>query len=235
VKQQQGSLTENCRLVACDLRGHGMSDAPLDVDQYANGDKWADDVAAIIQQLALDKPVLVGWSYGGFVIADYMRKHGQSAIAGINFVGAAALLGEKALPFLGPGFLENAPDACAPDQPTNVAAMIRFVHALVAKPIADPDFERLLAFNLTVQPAVRAYLIQRELDFTPVLENIEIPTLVTHGRLDRMVLPAMADYIRQHCRTAKISWYDEVGHMPFLEEPVRFNRELAGFAKGVTA
>jgi pimeloyl-ACP methyl ester carboxylesterase len=135
------------------------------------------------------------------------------------------------MPFIGPGFLENAPAACGADLPTNIAAMRRFVRALFATPIADDDFEVVLAFNMVVPPSVRAFLIQRELDFTSVLERTEVPMLVTQGRSDRHVLPAMADYVRTHCRTAELSSYDGVGHASFLEEPERFNRELAGFAR----
>jgi pimeloyl-ACP methyl ester carboxylesterase len=54
--------------------------------------------------------------------------------------------------------------------------------------------------------------------------------LVTHGRSDTVVLPSMADYILKHCRTAEASWYDDVGHAPFLEQPLRFNTELKQFA-----
>ena len=93
------------------------------------------------------------------------------------------------------------------------------------------DFELTLAFNMVVHPKVRAFLIQRELDFTPILENITIPVLVTHGRSDTVVLPTMGDHIREHCKTAAMSWYDGVGHAPFLEQPQRFNSELAGFAR----
>ena len=70
-KQYEGELQDQFRLVAVDLRGHGMSEMPLEAEQYVDSDKWADDVAAIIDQLTLDKPILVGWSYGGFVISDY--------------------------------------------------------------------------------------------------------------------------------------------------------------------
>ncbi|RWM83212.1 MAG: alpha/beta hydrolase [Mesorhizobium sp.] len=229
--QYESPLAEEFRLVALDLRGHGMSEAPLQVEQYNDGDKWADDVAAIIDQLALDRPILVGWSYGGFVISDYVRKHGQDKIAGINFVGAAVVFGDEALPFFGPAFLENAPAACEADLPTNIAAIRKFLRALVVKPISAEDFEVALAFNMVVHPQVRSFLIQRELDFAPILERIEIPVLVTHGRSDTAVLPAMADLIRDHCKTAEASWYDGVGHATFLEEPERFNWELARFAK----
>jgi pimeloyl-ACP methyl ester carboxylesterase len=42
----------------------------------------------------------------------------------------------------------------------------------------------------------------------------------------------MAEYILAHCRAARASWYDGVGHAPFLEAPDRFNRELSDFVRG---
>jgi pimeloyl-ACP methyl ester carboxylesterase len=62
-------LIDEFHLVAFDLRGHGMSEAPPDAGSYA-GDVWALDVAAVIETLALERPILVGWSYGGYVICD---------------------------------------------------------------------------------------------------------------------------------------------------------------------
>ena len=80
------------------------------------------------------------------------------------------------------------------------------------------------------KPNVRRALLQRELDFGAILERITVPVLVTHGRADTLVLPAMAEYILDHCKTAEASWYEGVGHAPFLEEPLRFNAELKHFA-----
>jgi pimeloyl-ACP methyl ester carboxylesterase len=230
-KQYGSSLANDARIVALDLRGHGMSDAPAEIDQYTDGDKWADDIAAVIDQLALDRPVLVGWSYGGYIISDYVRRNGQSKIAGINFVAAAVVLNRKVFGTLvGPGFLENAPGACQDDLPTNIAAIRRLLRACVVKPVSEDDFEEILAFNMVVRPNVRGALLQRELDFASLLEGITVPVLVTHGRSDTLVLPAMADYILNHCKTAEVSWYEGVGHAPFLEEPLRFNTELKRFA-----
>jgi len=230
-KQYGSALKDDTRIVTLDLRGHGMSDAPAEIDQYTDGDKWADDIAAVIDQLALDRPILVGWSYAGYIISDYVRRKGQDKIAGINFVAAAVVLGPKAFgSLLGPGFLENAPGACQDDLPTNIAAVRRFLRACVVKPVSQDDFEEILAFNMFVKPNVRSALVQRELDFASLLEGITVPVLVTHGRSDTVVLPAMADYILNHCKTAKVSWYEDVGHAPFLEEPLRFNTELKRFA-----
>src|SRR6516164_882906 len=90
-KQYGSSLANDARIVALDLRGHGMSDAPAEADQYTDDNKWADDIAAVIDQLALEQPILVGWSYGGYIISDYVRRKGQEKIAGINFVDASLL------------------------------------------------------------------------------------------------------------------------------------------------
>jgi non-heme chloroperoxidase len=95
-KQYQSTLADEFRLVAYDLRGHGMSQAPLEPEHYTDPKLWADDVAAIIAQLGLDRPVLVGWSYGSFIICDYLRTHGQDHIAAIDFVAGAVKLGQAA-------------------------------------------------------------------------------------------------------------------------------------------
>jgi non-heme chloroperoxidase len=59
-KQYDSAPADEFRLVAYDLRGHGMSQAPLEAEHYTDAKLWADDVAAIIDRLALDRPVLVG-------------------------------------------------------------------------------------------------------------------------------------------------------------------------------
>ncbi len=230
-KQYESALQDEFRIVAFDLRGHGMSDAPLQAEHYTDGDKWADDIAAIIDRLALDQPILVGSSYGGFIISDFVRRHGQDKIAGINLVGTIVGLGPEDAPLIGPGFQENAPGACEADLPIRIAAMRRFVRALFTRPLSAGDFETVLAFNMVVDPKVRAFLMQRELDSAAVLKTVSVPVLITQGRSDLMVLPAMADRIRECCKGAVVSWYDGVGHVPFLEEPERFNRELARFSK----
>src|SRR4051794_17666465 len=43
-RQYESPLAEEFRLVACDLRGHGMSEAPLDQGSYTDAGLWADDV-----------------------------------------------------------------------------------------------------------------------------------------------------------------------------------------------
>ena len=233
-RQYESALAGDFRLVAYDLRGHGMSEAPLAAEHYSDPRLWADDVQAIIDQLRLRRPVLVGWSYGGFISCDYLRAHGQDRIAALNFTGGAVTLNAEAFgTLIGPGFLDHFAGATADDLPTNIQAMRGFLKACVGKPLSADDFETALAWNMLVPARVRANLAAREIDSDDVLRALEVPLLVSHGRADIVVLPAMAEHVLSVCPTAEASWYDGVGHAPHLEAPERFNRELAGLTRRV--
>jgi non-heme chloroperoxidase len=233
-KQYESALADEFRIVAFDLRGHGMSEAPLEPEHYTDGKLWADDVAAIIDELRLDRPVLVGWSYGAFVICDYVREHGEEGIAAIDFVEGAVRLGEAAFgTLIGPGFVDHFGPATADDLPTNIWAMRSFVKTCLVKPVSADDFETAVCWNVVVPARVRANLGAREIDDDDVLRTLRAPLLLTHGREDTVVLPAMAEHVLATCPVAEVSWYEGVGHVPHLEEPERFNRELAGLTQRV--
>jgi pimeloyl-ACP methyl ester carboxylesterase len=235
-RQYEGALADEFRLVAFDLRGHGMSEAPLDPGHYTDGKAWADDLAAIVERLRLDRPVLVGWSYGAFAICDYVRAYGQDRIAAIEFVEGAVKLGPDAFgTLIGPGFLNHFADATADDLPTNIRAMRAFVRACLVKPLAADDVETAVCWNVVVPAQIRANLAARQLDYDDVLRALEVPLLVTHGLADSVVLPAMAEHVLATCPTAESSWYEGVGHAPHLEEPERFDRELAELVRRVRA
>jgi non-heme chloroperoxidase len=156
-KQYESPLADEFRLVAYDLRGHGMSDAPLAPEHYTDGELWADDVAAIVERLGLERPVLVGWSYGAFVICDYVRAHGQDRIGAINLVEGVVKMGEAAFgTFIGPGFLDHFADATADDLPTNIRSMRSFVDACATEPLSAEEFETALSWNIVVPARIRA-------------------------------------------------------------------------------
>jgi non-heme chloroperoxidase len=234
-RQVESSLAAEFRLVAVDLRGHGMSEKPLEPAAYTDPQLWADDVAAVVEQLGLERPVLVGWSYGGFVICDYVRAYGAEHVGGIDLAGGAVLLRPPTFDHIGPGFLENAADACAADLATSIAAIQRFLRRCSAEPLSPDEWSRALAWNMVVPSAVRGGLISREIDGDDVLSTLSVPLLLSHGRADEIVLPTMAEHVLEVCATATGSFYDGVGHMTFWEDAERFNRELAQLAAGVHA
>jgi non-heme chloroperoxidase len=234
LKQLQGDLARTFRLVTFDLRGHGLSETPSQPERYADGQLWADDVASVIDQTGLERPTVVAWSYGGYVVADYLRAYGDARIGGIDLVGAAVILRPPTFNHLGPGLLENAQEMCVPDLFVNIAATRRFLRACTSRPLDDEELTAALGWNMVVPSAVRGALISRELDGSDVLASVSVPVLVTHGHDDAIVLPSMAEHTLSVCAAATPSWYEGVGHMPFWEAPDRFDRELAGLADSAT-
>ena len=69
---QEEYFAPNHRCISVDLRGHGESDKP---DQVYTMEQHGDDVAELIRQLGLEKPVLVGQSMGGQVIISAAARH----------------------------------------------------------------------------------------------------------------------------------------------------------------
>jgi pimeloyl-ACP methyl ester carboxylesterase len=234
LNQVGGELARIFRIVTFDLRGHGLSEKPSGPERYADGQLWADDVAAVIDETGLDRPTLVAWSYGGYIVADYLRTYGDARISGVNLVGAAVILKPPTFDHVGPGMLQNAPDMCVPDLSTNIAATRRFLRACTSRPLDDDEMAAALAWNMAVPPAVRGALLSRELDSSAPLASISVPVLVTHGRDDAIILPSMAEHALSVCPAATASWYDDVGHMPFWEASDRFNHELADLAHAAT-
>ena len=99
-RQVTSELANNFRMITYDIRGHGESDKPLDQAYYKDHKRWAEELKTVIEGAKLKSPVLVGWSYGGRIIAEYLMEYGDKSIAGINFVAAFT----KVVPeFLGPG------------------------------------------------------------------------------------------------------------------------------------
>jgi pimeloyl-ACP methyl ester carboxylesterase len=227
MRQVDSDLAREFHIVTYDLRGHGNSDKPLDAARYRDSKAWGDEVQAVMDAAGLKHPVLVGWSYAGRVISDYVTTHGASQLAGINFVDA----GIKADPALVGDNLKNLPIMASDDLATNIAATRIFVHGCFSKQPTADDFETMLAFNMMVPPKVRAGLSGRPLDATKVMSKLKLPVLVTHGAEDRNSKVGTAKYTASVIPGAKLSIYEGIGHSPFYEDAPRFNTELAAFVR----
>jgi non-heme chloroperoxidase len=202
--QVESELAERFRLVSLDLRGHGMSEKPLEARHYSEPELWADDVAAVVEALSLDQPVLVGWSLGGMIACDYLLHHGDDEIAGVNFVGAAVTLrleGEGLM--LGPGMTDHVAGMRSDDLPMRIGAVRAFLRDQTHRPMAQVEFERAIAWNMVVPPEVRIGIGAREIYSHAVLDRLRIPVLVSHGRKDTVVLPRLAEYVLAECATVR--------------------------------
>jgi non-heme chloroperoxidase len=227
MRQVDSDLAKEFHIVTYDLRGHGNSDKPLDPARYRDSKAWGDEVQAVIDAAGLKRPVLVGWSYAGRVISDYLATHGAGKLAGINFVDAPikvdpALIGDN---------LKNLPLMASEDLSTNIAATRTFVHGCFSRQPSADDFETMLAFNMMVPPKVRAGLGGRPLDATELMSKLKLPVLVTHGAEDRNAKVGAGRYTASVIPGARLSIYEGVGHAPFYEDAPRFNTELAAFVR----
>jgi non-heme chloroperoxidase len=226
-RQVESDLAKEFRMVTYDLRGHGNSDKPLEPEKYQESKAWADEVQAVIDAAKLKRPVLVGWSYGGRVIGDYLAIHGAAGLAGLNYVDAVS----KSDPsFFGEG-LKVQPLMFSEDLATNIAATRTFLHSCFERQPSQDEFETMLAFNMMVPPKVRANMGGRTLSMDETLKALNLPVLVTHGAADKLILVAMAKHTAATIPGAKLSLYDGVGHAPFWEDTARFNAELAAFVR----
>src|SRR5207342_1234112 len=66
------------RCIAHDRRGHGRSSQPWTGNDM---DTYADDLAELVQKLALENAIHVGHSTGGGEVARYISRHGTKRVA----------------------------------------------------------------------------------------------------------------------------------------------------------
>ncbi|HEY6407745.1 MAG TPA: alpha/beta hydrolase [Ktedonobacteraceae bacterium] len=227
-------LASQFHMVRVDLRGHGLSDKPTDPAAFQDGKIWADDIQAVISALRLNKPVLAGWSYGGFIICDYIRHYGQDNLGGLIFVAAATEMGrDEANALLGAEFLQLVPGFFSTDYATGSAALQQFMGMATYEELDPHTFYYLVGLNSVTLPASRQGMFMRELDNGAVMATITVPSLITQGKDDRIVLSASSDNIARHIPHVSRVDYDHCGHVPFVEAAEQFNRDVAAFMQGV--
>jgi non-heme chloroperoxidase len=231
-RQLSSELADAYRVVAMDLRGHGLSEKPR--EGYDDSRLWADDVNAAIQALGLDHPILCGWSYGPLVILDYIRHYGEDDISGVNFVDAITKLGsDEATSVLTPEFLNLVPGFFATDVEESVRSLESLMRLCFVQEPSAADLYPMLGYNLSVPPYVRQALFSRAFDNDDLMATIRKPVLITHGADDAIVKPAVVDQHKASIAHAQIHLMANTGHAPFWEDSASFNRRLREFAESV--
>lgn len=220
------ALLRDFRMVTYDMRGHGMSDKPVGDQYYKTGKAWGDEVNALIRGIGLDRPVLVGWSYGGRLLGDYLVHHGHGNIAGLNYVAALSSTADPSR--FGPGGRFSGPAGSGHEDPAiAIRNTIEFLRACFEVQPSAAEFETILALNMLVPRHVRLSLLGRQGVYDDQLKALNIPVLVTQGAKDQLVMASMAQHTAAMAPGARLSMYDNIGHSPFWEDAPRFNRELA--------
>jgi pimeloyl-ACP methyl ester carboxylesterase len=228
----RSDLGNDHRLIAMDMRGHGLSDKPR--EGYADSRLWADDVHAAIQALRLDHPILCGWSYGPLAILDYIRHYGEGNIGGVNLVGALTKLGsDEALSVLTPEVLSLVPGFLSTDAEESVRSLQSLLRMFFVKEPPAEDLYLMLGYNVSVPPYVRQALFSRALDNDDLLPKISKPVLITHGTNDAVVKPAAVDQHLAGLAHAQVHVMANAGHAPFWDDAPSFNRRLRVFSESL--
>lgn len=217
------------RTIALDHRD--ISDSDPFEEAYTTAD-MADDAAAALRALGVQRASVIGISLGGFVALQFAIRHpdqldklvlvSTSAGGSVHVQPSqeiAALLapgsreniepGELAKrtysAITGPGYAANHPQAI-----DNFAGIARY------RPVQRAAYTRQLQSALSH-------------DATQQLAQITAPTLVIHGDADPLVPPANGDYLAKHIPGAQHIVYHNVGHIPIVENYEQFNRDVLAF------
>ncbi len=220
-------LTERHRVITYDLRGHGGSDKPLDPRYYREPQRWADELKCVMAACGLKRPVLVAWSYGGRIVADYLAQFGDGDLGGINLVSVKANADPQ---FSRPVMASHQRTMASGDLETMIRGSIAFVEGC-ARHWEPSTLKLFLAMCMLTPAEVRAAMLDRPLHLEDYLRTIQVPVLFTHGMHDSIAPPEAARYAHSVTPNSHISIFESAGHAPFVEDATRFNAELAAFVR----
>jgi pimeloyl-ACP methyl ester carboxylesterase len=220
------------RVIALDLPGFGASQMPRDAISIPG---YAGTITALCHALGIATATVVGNSMGGLIAAELAISH-PTFVQRLVLVDAAGLSTER-LHVRSLSALDRA------------ARAVRLSRAVSAPSVAKRPGLRRLALRMVAHHPERlsADLSHAILQgtgkegFIPALAclpkasirgrlpEIRCPTLIIWGQQDRLVPLADADDIRRLIPNSQLVVFPDVGHVPMLEEPERFNAELAAF------
>jgi pimeloyl-ACP methyl ester carboxylesterase len=228
-KPQEETLSRQFRTITIDLRGHGESDAPLwrySLEQYA------DDVAGLLDHLAVRQAVLIGLSMGGYVSFAFYRKYADRVRALVLADTRAQADSEEARS----GRFTTAQTAYR--QGAGAVADIMIPKLLGAtslrtKPELAARIRGIIESNEPSGIIVDSMAMADRPDSLPLLAQITCPTLVIVGEEDQPTPPAEAQLIAQAISAATLEVIPGAGHLSSVEQPEWFNEVVGKFTEGL--
>lgn len=231
-KAQVEGLAPTCRVVAPDLRGYGESTLggwPADGEEPSL-DRNADDLAALIDELKADGPmVLAGFSMGGYIAFTMLRRHAAK-------LDALVLIDTKASADDEPGRATRLKMAEKINEwgAARVAELMR--PKLFAEGTPDTEVQATIDVISATNPAsisASQLAMAARPDSTGLLASIKMPTLVIVGEEDALTT---AEEMREIANAISNSRYAEIagaGHMAPVEQPEAVNDTLREFIESL--
>ncbi|MBX3148281.1 MAG: alpha/beta hydrolase [Gemmatimonadales bacterium] len=201
-------LAQTHRVVAPQLPGFAPSDVPeMRYDENA----FVEHLAELIHALRLDRVVLIGESFGGWVAANYAIRAAEvgsavPSVDGLVLVGAAI-----GLRHLDPGARGFADTVALAEARAFAATQPRRDHeATRQRIIQDSGFLRGLPSD-------------------EQLARIKVPTLLIWGEQDDLVPLAIGQHLARTIPGAQLATIPDAGHIPAVERPAEFMALVRGF------
>ena len=222
-------LSRSLRVITFDNRGVGRS--PARSHSYTM-EAMADDAVSVLDAADVDQAHVYGFSLGGMVAQQLALRHPdrvRSVVLGATHPGGPRAVRPSAdvLAFFRSRASMTAKDAARASVPFNYGPRCRREH----KDRIAEDIRRRLAHPFP-EHAYRAQMVAVALhNCYRRVQRIETPTLVVHGRHDRIVPVANAEILAERIPRAELRILDEAGHLYSTEQP-EVEEEIARFFKG---
>jgi len=219
------------RVIGITLRGFGKSDKPYGAYNY---DVHALDIKRVLDQLEINDATLCGFSMGGAIAVMYVSLYGTMRVTKLVLAGAAApsWTQREDFPYNIPK--SDVDDLIAlnnTDRPkllSNFAKIFSATETTLNEGIGN----WLTAINLSASSYAtgKCLMALRDTDLRRDLQKIEIPTMIMHGKKDKICSFDLAEQTLKLIPKAQLVSFEKSGHSLFLEETKKFNAELIKFA-----
>lgn len=216
------ALAERYRVVRLDNRGAGLTGdvpgTPYTVEAMAA------DCLAVLDDAGIDRAHLVGISMGGLMaqeLAVTAPERVRSLCLMATHPGIAhAAIDAQTLAMVTTGRAQMTPQEAA-------EASIPFNYA-PATPRVRIEEDWAVRFPLACTPAGYAAQVQGTLPWTRYddLGSITAPTLVLHGELDRLCLPANATNLAERIPGAELVMVPDANHVLMTDQPEQVGKIL---------
>jgi pimeloyl-ACP methyl ester carboxylesterase len=221
-ERQIAAFSPRHRVIAPDLRGFGGSARGSGA---ASLDQHADDIAALLDQLGIDKTTIAGLSMGGYISFALWRRH-RARISGLILADTrAGADSEEARQ----GREKNA--RLAEEQGPGAIAdqMLPKLLSGNAPAALRDEVRRMIESNDRAGIAAALRAMAARPDSTPLLASIDVPALVIVGAEDALTPPSEAQAMFDAIPGCRIAELPGAGHLANLEAPDALNDAIDEF------
>jgi pimeloyl-ACP methyl ester carboxylesterase len=225
---QLPAYTEHFSCIAIDLPGSGESDKPA--GPYST-EGLADQVAAFLGAIGIERAHVAGMSFGGAVGIHLAARH-PGRVRSLSLHGAWHASDD---------YLKTVVEqwrTLASALPTVADVVIQGIFPWCFTPemyVERPEFVDMLVDFVRGRPAqpVDAFLAQTDAviahDASAVLGEIDAPTLITFGARDLVCSTRFAEPLNSRIDGSELVVFDHLSHAGLHEDPETFNRATLDF------